>query len=245
MPKFDGMQTIQTPGSGQFQFSAVRPEDLGATEYTLVTIVVDVTSSVSEFSGQLLATIQSIIAACQQNARADNLMVRLLLFNDKRQEVHGFVPLSRINPNDYQKLRCHGITALYDATFDAVTATRQYAETLFAQDLDVNAAIYVITDGMDNASKITPAKIADEVKKTLKAETLESLITVLIGVNTQDAGVSAYLTLFKDEAKLSQYVDVADAGSDNLAKLGRFVSQSISLQSQALGTGGPSQLLAF
>ncbi len=50
MPKFDNMQKLTVPGGGNFQFSAIRPDNLGAAEYTLVTIVVDITASVAEFA---------------------------------------------------------------------------------------------------------------------------------------------------------------------------------------------------
>ena len=47
------------------------------------------------------------------------------------------------------------------------------------------------------------------------------------------------------EAGLSQFVDAGDATPQRLAKLAQFVSQSISLQSRALGSGAPSQPLTF
>jgi uncharacterized protein YegL len=242
MPKFDNMQTINVPGGGNFQFSAIRPEELGATEYTLVTIVVDITASVASFSEELLKTLKSVISACQHSPRTENLMVRLLLFNEKRHEVHGFIPLSQIDVNAYKALKCSGATALYDAVYDAVSATNMYAQTLFTQDFDVNAAIYIITDGMDNCSKIRAKEVADQVQRAMRQEYLDSLITVLIGVVSQYAN---HLQVFKEEAKLTQFVNIADANPDTLGKLGSFVSKSISMQSQALGTGTPSQHLTF
>lgn len=245
MPKFDNMQTLSIQGANNFQFSAVRPDSLGATEYTLVTIVVDVSASVASFSDTLLEAIKAVVRACQRSPRADNLLVRLLTFNNRRQEIHGFVPLRDIDPDAYKPLKCSGATALYDSVFDAVGASNQYAQNLSAQNLDVNAAVYVLTDGMDNNSGQTPQDIAREVRKTLKQEHLESLTSVLVGLDTQDAGVAAYLQLFKDEAELGQYVDVADANPDNLARLSNFVTQSISLQSQLLGTGMLPKSLSF
>lgn len=245
MPNFNDMQTINIPGAGQFQFSAVRPDSLGASEYTLVTIVVDVSASVDNFKQELLDAIKAVIRACQHSPRADNLLVRLLSFNGQRTELHGFVPLSDIDPDAYKPLRCSGSTALYDAAYDAISATNQYARKLFDQDFDVNAAVYIITDGMDNMSGIGPKDIASQVRKALKLEYLESLITVLVGIDTRDASISGYLQLFKDEAKLTQYVDVADADAAQLAQLGQFVSHSISLQSQSLGSGAAAQSLTF
>jgi uncharacterized protein YegL len=244
MPKFDNMQTHTVPGS-QFQFSAIRPDKLGASEYTLVTIVVDVSGSVQAFSRELLQSIQSVIAACQRSPRADNLMVRLLSFNDQRREIHGFIPLHQIDASTYQPLQCHGSTALYDAVYDAVGATNVYAKTLFDQDFDVNAAVYIITDGEDNCSAMTPDMIARQVEEALRREYLESLITILVGVNTANGASAGYLQLFKDEAKLTQFIDIANATSATLAKLAAFVDKSIRAQSQALGSGTIAHHLTF
>jgi len=244
MPKFDNMQTLTLPGSN-FQFSAIRPDKLGASEYTLVTMVVDVSLSVKPFSQELLQSIQSVIAACQRSPRSDNLMVRLLLFNDQRKEIHGFVPLNQINSNAYKPLKCSGSTALYDAVYDAIGATNVYAKTLFDQDFDVNAAVYIITDGEDNCSAMTPDMIARQIQESLRREYLESLISVLVGVNTANGTSSGYLQLFKDEAKLTQFIDIANATSTTLAKLAAFVNKSIRAQSQALGTGTVSKSLTF
>ncbi|OQW93500.1 MAG: hypothetical protein BWK79_10800 [Beggiatoa sp. IS2] len=245
MPKFTDMQTINVPGGGNFQFSAVRPDKLGATEYTLVTMVVDISSSVSSFKKDLLECIKAIVGACQRSPRANNLMVRLLLFNDTRQEIHGFLPLNQIDPGNYQSLRCQGSTALYDSVYDAISATNVYAKTLFDQDFDVNAAVYIITDGEDNCSTVTPAMIAKQVQDAMRDEFLESLISVLVGVNASSGGSAGYLQLFQKDAQLGQFIDIASATPDTLAKLAAFVGKSISAQSQALGTGGPSQILTF
>jgi hypothetical protein len=45
------------------------------------------------------------------------------------------------------------------------------------------------------------------------------------------------LQLFKDEAKLTQFIDIANANATTLAKLAAFVDKSICVQSQTLGQG--------
>lgn len=252
MPRFmptNNMQTIDIPGPGTFQFSAIRIDDLGATEYTLVTIVVDITSSVYSFADELLECVKNIIRACQKNPRADNLMVRLLAFNTDLYEIHGFKPLSTINPDTYKPFHPKGMTALCDAAYSGISATLEYARRLIRQDFDVNGCVYIITDGMDNASTMTPKTIADKLSAALKAEEIESLTTVLVGLIDPDEpyakDVRHSLTDFQVNADIGQFVDVGDATPQRLAKLARFVSQSISSQSQALGTGAASQPLHF
>lgn len=47
------------------------------------------------------------------------------------------------------------------------------------------------------------------------------------------------------DAGFTQYVEVDNATDAKLAKLADFVSRSVSSQSQALGSGGPSKALTF
>lgn len=240
MKLFDDNTTGSVNGFG---FSAVRPETLGAPEYTLVTIVLDKTSSVTRFADELFLVKKTVVEACRKSPRADFLLLRTLEFNSHVDEVHGFLPLPDIDTANYETPRCQGMTALRDATFAAVSATNAYSKLLADQDYLANGIVFVITDGDDNCSRVTTADLKRELAAGVSAEYLESMRTVLVGVN---AGVAApYLEAFKSEVGIEQYVDIADASAQRLAKLADFVSRSISAQSQSLGTGGPSQALTF
>src|SRR5690606_30931669 len=116
-----------------------------------------------------------------------------------------------------------------------------YAKTLTEQDYLVNAIVIVVTDGDDNHSSTKMADLQRELTRGVKAEHLESIRTILVGVNA--AQFRRELQAFQSDAGIDQYVDVADASPQRLAKLADFVSRSISAQSQSLGTGGPSQAL--
>jgi uncharacterized protein YegL len=252
MPKLmaqDDTQIINVTGPGTFQFSAVRIEDLGATEYTLVTIVCDISGSVTRFADQLLECIKEIVGACKKSPRAENLLIRLLLFNDDIQEVHGFINLGDIDVNKYDPLNPQGMTTLFDATYDAIGATLEYSKRLVDQDFDCNGAVYIITDGMDNRSSMTPTSIKEKVEDAMSNEEIESLISILVSLHDptsrMDSDVKKALERFKNNAGLTQFVDIGDATSGKLAKLANFVSESISSQSQSLGTGAPSQTLNF
>ena len=242
-------QVIEIPGPGNFQFSAVRIEDLGASEYTLVTIVCDISGSVMHFADDLLGCIKTIVKACKKSPRAENLLVRLLLFNDKLFEIHGFKDLSNINPDDYKELEPDGFTALFDASYDGIGATVEYAKRLIQQDFECNGAVYILTDGMNNRGSMTPLTIKDKISSTLQGEEIESLVTILVGLHAPgqpwEHAVKASLDLFYKEADLTQFIDIGDATPQRLAKLANWVSESVSSQSQALGTGAASQQLTF
>jgi uncharacterized protein YegL len=252
MPKLmqdNNTQEMQIAGPGNFTFSAIRIEDLGATEYTLVTIICDVTGSVRTFKNELLNAIKTIIKACKKNPRSENLLIRYVLFNTDVMEIHGFLPLSSIDENDYEQLNPQGMTALYDAAFSGIGATLKMAESLSAQDFDVNGCVYIITDGDNNAGSAVASMIKDQIDKALTGEEIESLTTILIGIFNPNSPDQSYfsdkLDTFKNEANLSQYINAGDATASNLAKLANFISESISSQSQALGSGQASQPLVF
>ena len=251
MPRLmDTEEVIQQTGPGAFQFSAVRVEHLGASEYTLVTIVLDISGSVYNFADELLKMVKTVVEACKKSDRAENLMIRYLTFNQNIMEMHGFRLLKDIDPNDYEELRPDGYTALYDASYDAIGATIDYSSRLVDDyEFDVNGAVYIITDGMNNRGNMTPKSIKDKVAGALAHEKIESLITVLVGLqdpqNSWATEVKVHLETFVSDAELSQFVDAGDATAGKLAKLANFVSQSVSSQSQSLGTGAPSASLTF
>jgi uncharacterized protein YegL len=242
MPKLKDNLEEHTLPAGNFGYSAAKLEDLGATEYTLVDLVVDVSGSVASYLKDLEKTVQSIIQACKLSPRADNLMVRIVTFADSLDELHGYKLLESCNLADYDGiLRVGGMTALYDASENSIQAQHDYAKKLVENDFQANGICFFLTDGGDNRSKASAKAVGKALAATVKSEVLESLVTVLIGVGTKSTPeVSQYLDKFRQEAGLTQFVEVEKADAKTLAKLAEFVSKSISAQSQSLGTGGPS-----
>ena len=252
----DTMQTQSIAGMQAFQFSGKRVEHLGATEYTLATIAVNVTGSVAGFCKELREALVTAVASCKKSPRANNLLLRVVFFNSSIgiHELHGFKPLGEIDVSTYPEIvspydnnpgpnaiKTYGSTNLFDAAFSAVGATNAYAKVLMDQDFLANGIVTVITDGDDNASRATLDMVKQEVDRGAKAESIESLISILVGINA-----GTYSAKLESMAKGvgMRYLDVGDATPGKLAKFADFVSQSVSSQSQSLGTGGPSQNIA-
>ncbi|MBS1722434.1 MAG: VWA domain-containing protein [Armatimonadetes bacterium] len=249
MPKiFDPTLETHTLPASHYGFSAEGLSNLGATEYTLATVVVDTSSSVSGFATEIEQCLKAIVQACRLSPRADNLMLRVVEFNSTVREMHGYTLLEKLKESDYDNsIRPSGTTALFDSTYNAIAAAAAYGKQLYDIDYTVNGIVVVITDGEENASAIKSAQlIADQVKGVQQTETMESLRTILIGLGASSNGqLNTYLSGFKDDAQFDQYIAVADANAKTIAKVADFVSKSISAASQHLGTGGPSQLLTF
>jgi len=236
--------------TGTYGYSAMDLEDerIGSTAYTLVTIAVDISSSVMNFKKDMEDAIKEVVASCSDSPRKDSLMIRIVTFNTRMQEIHGFKLLTECDPDDYTDcLNVGGCTALFDATNNAIAATNDYAVKLDGKDFDANAIVVIITDGDDNSSnEATASTVKKTLQESVRQESLESMLSILVGVGVDDyPPLQDYLDNFKTEAGITQYVGIDKANSATMSKLAKFVSRSVSAQSQALNTGGPSQALQF
>lgn len=243
------MDTFQI-GSG-FTFAGTNIADLEAAEYTLVTIALDETGSISGYEPQITDMLKAAIDACRRSPFSENLLIRVIRFGsqyrrgtDGVDELHGFKPLSAITLANYPTLRAGGMTPLNDAVYSGVGAMNVYAADLVDLDFAVNGIAFVITDGGENASVATTQMVKDELQRAVTGEIMESHYSVLIGIDTGVSDVECTLQAFQADTGMDQFIWAGDANAGNLAKLARFVSQSISSTSQALGTGGPSQQIS-
>lgn len=248
MPRLGNDEEQQQFKANHFGFSGVRidADSLGATEYTLVTVAADKSGSTEFFQKQMEAVLKEVVKACLDAPRADNLLLRVISFDDSQVEVHGFKLLSSINADSYDDvLAPGGMTALYDAATDAIEAENAYGRELMEKDYDVNGIVIVITDGLNNRGKCTVNQVRKALQAAVSGENLESMLSILVGVNIQEQHIKDELDKFKEEAGFTQFVPLADADRKTLAQLAEFMSQSISSQSKALGSGGPSQAIQF
>lgn len=238
------MEQFKVPNS--FAFSGQRIASLGATEFTICALVVDKSGSVSSFRKDLEKCMGESVKAMRKSPRADNMMVRTTAFHTNLEEVHGFKTLNNINPSDFDNsINPGGSTALFDATVEAMTVMLNYAKELTKQDFAVNGILLVLTDGDDNASTSVVSSVKKVLESAVKGEILESLVSILVGVNVSDPGMKQYLDDFHQKAGFTQFVTIDNATEKSLAKLAQFISKSVSAQSQALGSGGPSKSLSF
>jgi len=237
--------------AGNFQFSAVRPEKLGATEYTVACLVVDKTGSVQEFRDLIAKMIGEIVMSLQQSPRANNLLLRVILFDTDIEEVHGFTLLGDLDIDKYDKVypqRPWGRTALYEACCNAIESIVAYSEELFENGFEVNGYLGVITDGMDNESErkgITTVSVKEATTKAMQSEMLESLMSILVGVNLTEPMAADYLDKFQKEAELTQFTDAGSADAKTFSKIAGFISSSAVSQSQSIGSGAASQPLSI
>jgi len=245
---------IEIPENTAFGFSAIDPEDMAnpEDEYTLVSIAEDVSPSTVRCRADMASGMKTVNLACKKNARADKLMVHYTKFGSSIEETHGFMPVNDIDENDYKpSSTIGGSTCLYDAIFNAIAACGRYAEILDKSDIGSNAIVFIFTDGMDNSSSVGPDSILAKLEEIKMKEIMESIKIIILGFVDSEISqkgqdeIMRYLNKLTSDLKLDQFVEIGKMTPEQAAKVFGFVSQSISSQSQHLGTGGPSQNLTF
>lgn len=244
----NSLHSFQIPG-GSYGYTGV-PVGLGmdSFKYTLATGLVDESGSTRPFARQLELCVKEIIKGLRHSDSVDQLVYRHAHFDTNFREVHGFKLLKDCNENDYDGIWAGGgQTALYNSCVEVIEATRDYADQMAQKHYTVNGVVYILSDGqhyLPGGPFVTVANVRDALSKAITSETLESLITILIGVN-EDPDVRAGLEKFHREAGFTQFIPIEKADEKSLAKVSNFISRSIYSQSQAVGTGGPSQSLTF
>jgi len=241
-----GLTDFEVPGAN-FGFTGANIDDLASMEQTLYGLVVDESGSTMPFRPEMSKATVAIVDSLRESPRADNLMYRMTHFSNGVREIHGFKELQNCHPGDYDDLfEQTGQTDLYDATLEMSEAIRIYGEKLAEQSYMANGILVVITDGCDfPGSTHGMGDVKRSFEQVIQGEILESMNTILLGVNIHEAHVKQKLEEFHREAGFTQFECVEDASKSTMAKLAQFVSDSVSSQSQALGTGGASQSLTF
>ncbi len=249
MPIFNESQTLETHNIGHFGYSAVPLDELDAAQFTLATIVVDRSTSTNGFTREMTDAVKASIEALKRHPLKDQMLVRVLAFDSTMEEIHGFIPVTAIDPSQYEGcFVARGMTALFDACISAVEATESFSASLASKKYLNNAIVIVVTDGANNEGKFCNSSDVVEVKKAfanaMLRESLESLVTILIAVNYKALkdGLNAFLA---DAGFTNPLIGVEQATPDSIARIGNFITSSISSTSMVLGTGGPSKTLNF
>jgi len=228
-------------GASHFTFSAVKPETLQASEYTLATIIFDVSGSMYPYANELATCVQKILDSLKYSPRVDNLLLRVVRFGSHIEEFHGFKPLSSCNSGDYTNIYANlGLTALLDAIGNGVKATEDYALQLIQSDYSVNGIVIIVTDDEENHSSLTKADVAKCIQSAVTQERIDSVKVILVTAND-----SVDHTQFCKDVGAHQHINIGAFSPRKLAQLADFVSKSVSSQSQALGTNGNSVNLVF
>lgn len=157
-------------------------EDLDASDVTLVTVLIDASSSIADRG--LEAAVRdgqnALIDAFSGAKEKDAVLLACWTFDHEAKVLHSYVPVDEATRLDARNYRGGGATSLYDTWCDALTANVTYAQRLRDGGTPTRSVVVVVTDGEDVGSKRTAGHCA-RLSKDLLASELFTLAFVGVG----------------------------------------------------------------
>lgn len=207
-------------------------EDILASDVTLVTLLVDASSSIHDRG--LEAAVRdgenTLVDALAATREKDSILMALWTFDDEIRVVHSYVGLGDVTRLDAKNYKARGCTRLYDTWCDALAANVAYADRLRSSGTPCKSVVVVVTDGEDVGSKKTASACA-AISRDLLAS--EQFTLAFVGVGTADFQKVARDMGIPDGCVAVQ----AQATPSAIRQVFRMVSQSAIRASQALPGG--------
>lgn len=231
-------------------FQSQDPATLAEVEYTLASIVIDLSGSVFRYVHDLKEALKTLIMSLRNHSRRKFMMIQVLGFQDDRViDIQGFTQVEQIDVDAVlRQITCNGYTPLYDGIARGLETLEVYATSLSQQSFTANGVLFVLTDGFENNSKRVRniSQIKDAINKLRPADNdpaaknrcLESLLTLAVGINVD-------LPDLMTNGGFDSFKEIKDLNANSLAAWGQWASSTIQAQSTALGTGSPSQILSL
>ena len=158
-------------------------EDITASDVTLVTVLIDASSSISDrgLEKGVREGQNALLDAFAGAKDRDAVLLACWTFCGTMDVIHSYVPVPDATRLDTKNYRASGSTALYDTWCSALAANVAYAQRLRDGGTPTRSVVVVVTDGEDCGSKRTPADCA-RISRDLLASELFTL--ALVGVGT-------------------------------------------------------------
>ena len=274
MPKLMDQEDLKSFSAGTFGFSAVDPGELKETEYTLVVWAFDLSGSTSGFRTAMFGALGACLKKMQGDAAAgirphpdaNRIMVAVVVFGTRVEQTIAMAPLMSLDISTMQAAIESASVGITTANADAIVFSgeciKNYAKQLAEQDIECNGLFFDMTDGWNNAGRFPgsfqngqPRPDQATYDKTIEAcktalgepvqdEALESLCTILIGVNLRDARPD--LERFHADIGFTEPMVELEGADDPAAwdKVADFFYNSVSSSSTARGTGTKSTSIA-
>jgi hypothetical protein len=200
-------------------------DDLDAAEATLVSVVLDMSSSMSPHAAGVIEAYNAMLGALQGSKAAASILLSTWTFADRPALLSGFQPVHWQKPLTAADYAPDGCTALYDALLGGMTGLVSYGQELVDNGVPNRRILFVLSDGGDNASRVTSL----DVRTAAKALVAEEVYTLAYaGFGSPDLAALAAEVGFPS-------VVTTSASASELRKIFRQVSASVIRVSQAQG----------
>jgi hypothetical protein len=103
--------------------------------FTLVTFVVDTSKNILSYTKELEFLIKQFVNETKESRLAEQILLRVVLFNEKTKEIHGFLPLKNINNflynGEFIPKNGHSLNnAVFNSVYSSVECGKQVKEKI-------------------------------------------------------------------------------------------------------------------
>ena len=212
-------------------------EDIEATDVTLVTVLIDASSSIhSRGLEQAVRDGQNLLVDAFAKAKEkDSVLLALWTFNDDVRVHHAYVPIDTCVRLDGASYAGVGATRLYDTWCDALAANVAYAQRLRDSGTPCKSIVVVVTDGEDCGSRRSARECAKLSRELLATE---QFVLAFVGVGGDVDFKKVAKSMGVPDGCVAVHTDTTPG---SLRQLFHMVSQSAIRASRANvtpGTGG-------
>ena len=161
-------------------------EDITATDVTLVTVLLDASSSIkqSDLEQAIRDGHAALVKAFSGAKERDSILLAVWTFNSDMDVLHSYLPVDEAVQLNAQNYQGNGSTRLYDTWCDALTSNVVYAQRLRDGGTPTRSVVVVITDGADYGSRKSTGECAKLSRELLASETF-TLAFVGVGSDVQ------------------------------------------------------------
>jgi uncharacterized protein YegL len=205
-------------------------EDIVASDVTLVTLLVDASSSIHQrgLEDAVREGQNMLVEALADSRERDAILMALWTFNDDLRVVHSYVGVDDVTRLDAKSYQAAGSTRLYDTWCDALAANVAYAQRLRDAGTPCKSVVVVVTDGEDVGSRRRASDCASISRDLLASE---QFTLAFVGVGTDVDFHAVARTMGVPDGCVTVQAQATPGG---LRKVFRMVSQSAIRASQGL-----------
>ncbi len=201
---------------------------LDATDATLVSVVLDMSSSMQPHQQAVIEAYAAMLDALAGAKAAGGILVSTWAFADQARLLSSYEQVARKPRLDGVTYRPDGCTALHDAVLGAMTGLVAYGEALWQSGLPTRRVLVVLTDGGDNASRASAFDVR-QAAQALAGQEAYSL--AYAGFGSADLAASARDLGFPS-------VIAAGASDAEIRRVFRQVSAGVLRASRGVGSLG-------
>lgn len=163
---------------------------------TELVFILDRSGSMQRLTDDTIGGFNSLIE--KQRAEAGECLVSAVLFNSRSEVLYDRVPLSKVGEMTRADYSAQGNTALIDAIGGAIHHIGNVHKYARKEDIPGSTMFVIITDGMENASRIYSS---DKVKKMIERQKSKfGWEFLFIGANIDAVETAKSFGISKDRA---------------------------------------------